>query len=57
MRLPAICHFLFAGMDAYLSKPIRTTELFTTIERFLGASTEPSESNALQTQDELAPLI
>ena len=25
-----------AGMDAYISKPIRTAELFETIERFLG---------------------
>ena len=27
-----------AGMDAYLSKPIRTAELFKTIEEFLNAS-------------------
>jgi CheY-like chemotaxis protein len=46
-----------AGMDAYLSKPIRTTELFITIERFLGTSTEPGESAAVETQDKLAHLI
>jgi two-component system, sensor histidine kinase and response regulator len=36
---------LSAGMDAYVSKPIRTNELFATIERMLGtyreADTEP----------------
>jgi signal transduction histidine kinase/CheY-like chemotaxis protein len=29
-----------AGMDAYISKPIRTAELFETIERFLGQKSE-----------------
>jgi two-component system, sensor histidine kinase and response regulator len=27
---------LSAGMDAYITKPIRTSELFATIEKFLG---------------------
>ena len=31
---------LFAGMDAYLSKPIRTIELFATIEKVLGKDRE-----------------
>src|SRR2546423_6952046 len=31
---------LNAGMDAYISKPIRTTELFDTIEKFIGKSSE-----------------
>jgi two-component system sensor histidine kinase/response regulator len=44
-----------AGMDAYVSKPIRTTELFSTIERLLGKSTETA-SNPLDTQKKLAYL-
>jgi signal transduction histidine kinase/DNA-binding response OmpR family regulator len=34
-----------AGMDAYVSKPIRTSELFSTIERLLGSK------RSVQTQD------
>jgi CheY-like chemotaxis protein len=46
-----------AGMDAYLSKSIRTTELFTTIERFIGTSSDASASTAVETQEKLAHLI
>ena len=45
-----------AGMDAYLSKPIRTTELFTTIERFLDTSNDAGASTAVETQEKLARL-
>ena len=31
---------LTAGMDGYVSKPIRTNELFTTLERMLGKDSE-----------------
>jgi two-component system, sensor histidine kinase and response regulator len=48
---------LAAGMDSYLSKPIRTTELFTTIERFIGTSTDASASTVVETQEKLAHLI
>jgi osomolarity two-component system sensor histidine kinase NIK1 len=45
-----------AGMDAYLSKPIRTTEVFTTIERFLDTSNDAGASTAVETQEKLARL-
>jgi CheY-like chemotaxis protein len=32
---------LASGMDGYVSKPIRTSELFATIERALGDKPEP----------------
>ncbi|MFZ3244781.1 MAG: MHYT domain-containing protein [Candidatus Acidiferrales bacterium] len=35
-----------AGMDAYVSKPIRTSELFATMERLLGKSTEDGASSS-----------
>ena len=35
---------LDAGMDDYLSKPVRIEELRTTIERWLPASARPTES-------------
>jgi len=35
---------LSAGMDAFISKPIRTNELFLTIERLLGKSNEAGEA-------------
>jgi len=35
---------LNAGMDAYISKPIRTAELFETIERLIGKKSEPAVS-------------
>ncbi len=38
---------LLAGMDAYISKPIRTNELFATIERVLGKAGEPTPSAAV----------
>jgi len=39
-----------AGMDAYISKPIRTNELFATIEKMVGESSEviPSETEGNQ---------
>lgn len=39
---------LSAGMDAYITKPIRTHELFATIERLLGNSKEAGASNELR---------
>jgi CheY-like chemotaxis protein len=33
---------LSAGMDAYISKPFRTNELFSTIEKVLGKNAEPA---------------
>jgi hypothetical protein len=44
-------------MDGYLSKPIRTTELFATIEKFLGTATETDASSTVETQEKLAHLI
>ena len=44
---------LSAGMDAYISKPIRTNELFTTIERLLGMSNPAGASNDVETRKEL----
>ncbi len=44
---------LSAGMDAYISKPIRTNELFTTIERLLGMSNQAGASNDVETRKEL----
>jgi signal transduction histidine kinase/DNA-binding response OmpR family regulator len=38
---------LEAGMDAYLSKPIRTAELFKTIEEFLNASSASDKDRDL----------
>jgi CheY-like chemotaxis protein len=35
---------LSAGMDAFISKPIRTNELFATIEKLLGKSNEAGEA-------------
>jgi len=44
---------LSAGMDAYISKPIRTNELFATIERLLGKGQEPGASHRVETQEKL----
>jgi signal transduction histidine kinase/CheY-like chemotaxis protein len=44
---------LSAGMDAYISKPIRTIELFATIERLLGKSNKAGVSDEGETQKEL----
>jgi two-component system sensor histidine kinase/response regulator len=38
---------LSAGMDAYISKPIRTSELFATIETLIGNKSELEEGAAL----------
>jgi len=39
---------LASGMDAYVSKPIRTSELFTTIEELLGNKLNPQSIAAFQ---------
>ena len=44
---------LSAGMDAYISKPIRTNELFATIERLLGNSNEAGATDKVETQEKL----
>jgi len=44
---------LSAGMDAFISKPIRTNELFATIERLLGMSNQAGASNDVETRKEL----
>jgi len=44
---------LSAGMDAYISKPIRTIQLFAAIERLLGKSNEGGASDEAETQKEL----
>jgi signal transduction histidine kinase/CheY-like chemotaxis protein len=45
---------LAAGMDGYLSKPIRTTELSATIERMLGDKSKPASGELAQA---VQPLI
>ena len=45
---------LSAGMDAYISKPIRTDELFATIERLLGKNKEAGASNGNEPQQKPA---
>jgi two-component system sensor histidine kinase/response regulator len=47
---------LSVGMDAYISKPIRTNELFATIERFLGNGDEASAPNLVESQEKLPQL-
>lgn len=42
---------LSAGMDGYISKPIRTTELFTTIDKVLGDRSELSEPHVVETPE------
>ena len=44
---------LSVGMDAYISKPIRTNELFATIERLLGNSHEFGATDEAETQEKL----
>jgi two-component system sensor histidine kinase/response regulator len=44
---------LAAGMDGYVSKPIRTTELFATIERLLGKSPEVDKSAEADSREKL----
>jgi CheY-like chemotaxis protein len=48
---------LAAGMDAYISKPIRTNELFATIEKFLPTTNAARGSDAAETADRLAQII
>ena len=45
---------LSAGLDAYISKPIRTNEMFATIERVLGKNEEDGASGAVESQKESA---
>jgi CheY-like chemotaxis protein len=40
---------LSAGMDAYISKPIRTNELFATIEKVLGNRDKTAAPDAVET--------
>jgi two-component system, sensor histidine kinase and response regulator len=42
------------GMDAYISKPIRTNELFATLERVLGKSDELGAASEMETEKKLA---
>jgi two-component system sensor histidine kinase/response regulator len=44
---------LSVGMDAYISKPIRSNELFATIERLLGNSNEVGATEKVETQEKL----
>jgi CheY-like chemotaxis protein len=44
---------LSAGMDAYISKPIRTNELFATIEKVLGKNQIAGGSEVVKTQEKL----
>jgi len=44
---------LESGMDAYISKPIRTSELFATIEKVLGASGNNVSTNEVETPEKL----
>jgi len=43
---------LSAGMDAYVSKPIQTSEMFATIEKLLGKSEKPGASNTVEAPKE-----
>jgi hypothetical protein len=43
-------------MDAYVSKPIRTVELFTTIERLLGKSQQTDAPNTVEETEKLGLL-
>jgi signal transduction histidine kinase/DNA-binding response OmpR family regulator len=44
---------LSAGMDAYISKPVQTNELFATIEKLAGNRDAGDPSNVLETQGKL----
>jgi CheY-like chemotaxis protein len=44
---------LSAGMDAYISKPVQTNELFATIEKLAGNRDAGDPSNVLETQVKL----
>jgi CheY-like chemotaxis protein len=43
-----------SGMDGYVSKPIRTSELFATIEKMLGDKLQPESAERAKS---LRPLI
>ena len=45
---------LAAGMDAYISKPIRTNEMFATIERVLGKKDGALTAEALESEEKPA---
>jgi two-component system, sensor histidine kinase and response regulator len=45
---------LAAGMDAYISKPIRTNEMFATIERVLGKKDDAFTAEALKSEEKPA---
>ncbi len=47
--------FIAGGMDAYVSKPIRTSELFATMDRVLGKSEDTAAVNQSEMQKNLAP--
>ena len=47
---------LAAGMDAYISKPIRTNELFATIEKFLATTSAANLLEIDETQHKLARI-
>jgi two-component system sensor histidine kinase/response regulator len=47
---------LSAGMDAYISKPIRTNELFAAIERLLAKNDQAVVPNGVETQEKLTHL-
>jgi CheY-like chemotaxis protein len=44
---------LLAGMDAYISKPIRTNELFATIERVLGRGADTGSTDEIESPENL----
>jgi two-component system sensor histidine kinase/response regulator len=44
---------LAAGMDAYISKPIRTNELFATIEKVLGNRDKTAAPDADETPERI----
>jgi CheY-like chemotaxis protein len=48
---------LSVGMDAYISKPIRTTELYATIEKFLGTTDEAGASDEVESQEKLTRRV
>ena len=45
--------YLSAGMDAYIAKPIRTSEMFATIERFLSRDDEDFAPGEVETPEKL----
>ncbi|MGC2332887.1 MAG: hypothetical protein WA581_15650 [Candidatus Acidiferrales bacterium] len=45
---------LAAGMDAYISKPVRTNEMFATTERVLGKKDDPLASDTVESDEKSA---